>query len=50
VTHYTKGLDRHGDGGFGRAMHRDDALAFMKYLLRPESNAMWKTKGLERFN
>lgn len=33
-----------------RAMHRDDALAFMKYLLRPESNAAWKAKGLERFN
>ncbi len=33
-----------------RAMHRDDALAFMKYLLRPESNSAWKTKGLERFN
>ena len=33
-----------------RAMHRDDALAFMKYLLRPESNASWKAKGLERFN
>ena len=33
-----------------RAMHRDDALAFMKYLLRPESNTAWKTKGLERFN
>lgn len=33
-----------------RAMHRDDALAFIKYLLRPESNAVWKAKGLERFN
>lgn len=33
-----------------RAMHRDDALAFMKYLLRPESNTAWKAKGLERFN
>lgn len=33
-----------------RAMHRDDALAFMKYLLRPESNTSWKAKGLERFN
>jgi molybdate transport system substrate-binding protein len=33
-----------------RAMHRDDALAFIKYLLRPESNTAWKTKGLERFN
>jgi hypothetical protein len=33
-----------------RAMHRDDALAFLKYLLRPESGAAWKAKGLERFN
>jgi len=33
-----------------RATHRDDALAFLKYLLRPESNAAWKAKGLERFN
>jgi molybdate transport system substrate-binding protein len=33
-----------------RAMHRDDALAFMKYLLRAESNTAWKAKGLERFN
>lgn len=33
-----------------RAMHRDDALAFIKYLLRPESNTVWKAKGFERFN
>lgn len=33
-----------------RAGHRDDAAAFIKYLLRPESNTVWKTKGLERFN
>jgi molybdate transport system substrate-binding protein len=32
-----------------RAMHRDDALAFIKYLLRPESNKVWKPRGLERF-
>ena len=32
-----------------RAQHREDALAFIKYLLRPESNAVWKAKGLERF-
>ena len=31
-----------------RAMHRDDALAFIKYLLRPE-NTVRKEKGLERF-
>ena len=33
-----------------RAMHRDDALAFLKYLLRPESNPVWKAKALERFH
>ena len=32
-----------------RAQHREDALAFIKYMLRPESDAVWKTKGLERF-
>ena len=32
-----------------RAMHRDDASAFIKYLLRPDSNTVWKSKGLERF-
>jgi molybdate transport system substrate-binding protein len=33
-----------------RAAHREDALAFLKYLLRPDSTAVWKSKGLERFN
>ena len=33
-----------------RAVHREDALSFIKYLLRPESNAVWKAKGFERFN
>jgi molybdate transport system substrate-binding protein len=33
-----------------RATHRDDARAFIKYLLRPESNTWWKAKGLERFD
>src|SRR5712691_890019 len=33
-----------------RAVHRDDALAFIKHLLRPESNTVWKAKGLERFH
>jgi molybdate transport system substrate-binding protein len=33
-----------------RATHRDDGLAFIKYLLRPESNTVWKAKGLERFH
>jgi len=32
-----------------RSMHRDDAAAFIKYLLRPEANMVWKAKGLERF-
>ncbi|PWU07751.1 MAG: hypothetical protein C5B51_09410 [Terriglobia bacterium] len=32
-----------------RATHRDDASAFIKYLLRPESNPVWKAKGLDRF-
>jgi molybdate transport system substrate-binding protein len=33
-----------------RAMHREDGIAFIKYLLRPESNGVWTAKGLERFN
>ena len=33
-----------------RAMHRNEALSFIKYLLRPESNPVWKAKALERFN
>jgi molybdate transport system substrate-binding protein len=32
-----------------RATHPDDARAFIRYLLRPESNNVWKPKGLERF-
>jgi molybdate transport system substrate-binding protein len=32
-----------------RAEHRADGLAFMKYLLRPESNSVWKAKALERY-
>jgi molybdate transport system substrate-binding protein len=32
-----------------RATHADDARAFIRYLLRPESNKVWKPKGLERF-
>ena len=32
-----------------RATHRDDARAFIRYLLRPESNKVWKPRGLERF-
>ena len=33
-----------------RAIHRDEAVAFLKYLVRPESNKWWKAKGLERFD
>ena len=32
-----------------RAAHPADARAFIQYLLRPESNKVWKPKGLERF-
>jgi molybdate transport system substrate-binding protein len=32
-----------------RAEHRDDARAFIQYLLRPESDKVWKPRGLERF-
>lgn len=32
-----------------RSEHQKDALAFVKYLLSPESNATWQAKGLERF-
>lgn len=33
-----------------RSTHHEDGLAFLKYLLRPESNAAWQRKGLERFH
>lgn len=32
-----------------RTMHRDDAIAFVKYILRPEAKPIWQAKGLERF-
>jgi molybdate transport system substrate-binding protein len=32
-----------------RATHADDGRAFIRYLLRPESNKVWKPRGLERF-
>jgi ABC-type Fe3+ transport system substrate-binding protein len=32
-----------------RATHGDDARALIRYLLRPESNKVWKPRGLERF-
>jgi molybdate transport system substrate-binding protein len=31
-----------------RATHPEDARAFIRYLLRPESNKVWKPKGMER--
>jgi molybdate transport system substrate-binding protein len=36
-------------GVSARAEHPEQAQAFIKYLLRPESSAIWKAKGLERF-
>jgi hypothetical protein len=32
-----------------RAQHREDAVAFSKYLMTPESNTVWKAKGLDRY-
>jgi len=32
-----------------RATNPDDAMAFIKYMTRPEATAIWKAKGLERF-
>jgi molybdate transport system substrate-binding protein len=32
-----------------RSTHREDGNVFLKYLLRPESRAIWQAKGLERF-
>ena len=32
-----------------RTAHADDARAFIRYLLRPESDKVWKPRGLERF-
>jgi molybdate transport system substrate-binding protein len=32
-----------------RATHAEDARAFIRYMLRPESNKVWKPKGMERF-
>ena len=32
-----------------RATHAEDARALIRYLLRPESNKVWKPRGLERF-
>jgi molybdate transport system substrate-binding protein len=32
-----------------RAMHGDEARTFIKYLLQPEADKVWKPRGLERF-
>jgi molybdate transport system substrate-binding protein len=36
-------------GVSARSTNADAALAFIRYLTRPEANAIWKAKGLERF-
>jgi molybdate transport system substrate-binding protein len=36
-------------GVSARSANADAALAFIKYITRPEANAIWKAKGLERF-
>jgi molybdate transport system substrate-binding protein len=33
----------------GRSAQPDAALAFIRYLTRPEATAVWKAKGLDRF-
>ena len=33
-----------------RAQHVEDARAFIRYMLRPESNKTWKPRGHERFD
>jgi molybdate transport system substrate-binding protein len=32
-----------------RSTHAEDAKAFIRYMLRPESNKVWKPRGMERF-
>jgi len=36
-------------GVSARSTNADAALAFIRYITRPEANAIWKAKGLERF-
>ena len=36
-------------GVSSRATHAEDARAFIRYMLRPESSKVWKPKGMERF-
>ena len=33
-----------------RSSQLDESVAFIKYITRPEATALWKSKGLERFN
>jgi molybdate transport system substrate-binding protein len=35
---------------YSKAQHAGDARAFIQYVLRPESNKVWKPRGLERFH
>jgi ABC-type molybdate transport system substrate-binding protein len=32
-----------------RSTNQDGALAFIRYITRPEAAAVWKAKGLDRF-
>jgi len=32
-----------------RSTNPDASLAFIRYITRPEANAVWKAKGLNRF-
>ena len=36
-------------GVSARSTNADAAIAFIRYITRPEANAIWKAKGLERF-
>jgi molybdate transport system substrate-binding protein len=45
-------LGAHMDGAAAvsaRATDAKDALAFIRYITRPEATAVWKAKGLDRF-
>ena len=33
-----------------RSSQLDESVAFIRYITRPEATALWKSKGLERFN
>lgn len=33
-----------------RAQHKDDAIAFLKYIMKPEFKSIWHAKGTETFN